>query len=218
MISQNKPAIQKASLPIFIIDDHPVYGESLYEYLKTRFCDHPVFYFNNSVEALERIPKTSLEGVLIMDINLPDISGIKLSEQFIQLSPLYRVIYCTALEASSITIERDKLLKHSFIFKDEPVDNLVECLKAVIQGRRHHSSRCCDINTSQTSVLTKKQMATLLLLKAGLSYQDIADQTGVSLNTTKSHLKSIYQKLDADNRTDCLIKAEKLNLFTADLD
>lgn len=207
------PETLKSELPIFVIDDHPVYGESLFEYITKRFTEHKVQYFTSSHKALETIPKICHDAILVMDIDMPEMNGIKLSEELKKVSDAYRIIYCSAMDPSNLRMDTQTLLKYSFVFKDEPVKSLIKSIEMAKQGRKYHSPRCREINTKIEPLLTKKQMVTLELLKAGFSYQEISDINNVSLNTTKSHLKSIYQKLDAENKIDCLNKAKKLNLF-----
>ena len=69
------------SWPIFIVDDHPIYGEALQACLQKSYPDHMVGYYSDSQQALDEIPASFQQGILIIDINMPDLNGIAFSKK-----------------------------------------------------------------------------------------------------------------------------------------
>lgn len=201
------------SWPIFIVDDHPIYGEALQACLQKSYPDHMVGYYSDSQQALDEIPASFQQGILIIDINMPDLNGIEFSKKLRKGGADFRIIFCTAERPEQLSLSNQLLQQHSFVFKDEPLPTLHECIDKVILGRKYHSPQCKLIECDREISLTNKQKTVLCLLKAGLSYQQVADEMKVSLNTAKSHVKSIYTKLEANNRTEALLKAEQMRLI-----
>ncbi|MEP4532534.1 MAG: response regulator transcription factor [Cyclobacteriaceae bacterium] len=113
-------------------------------------------------------------------------------------------------------------LKHNFIIQEIELEvfGLVLVLLAipvgVLLGRswvRKQASKPINYKTASQDVLSEREMDVLKLVAQGHSNQEIADQLFVSLNTTKTHISSIYQKLGAQRRTQAVQKAIEIGII-----
>ncbi|MEP0369319.1 MAG: response regulator transcription factor [Cyclobacteriaceae bacterium] len=113
-------------------------------------------------------------------------------------------------------------LKHNFMIQEIELEvfGLVLVLLAipvgVLLGRswvRKQAVKSVNYKTASQDVLSEREMDVLKLVAQGHSNQEIADQLFVSLNTTKTHISSIYQKLGAQRRTQAVQKAIEIGII-----
>lgn len=197
---------------LFVVDDHPVFGEALTAYLSNHL-NNTIHYFSDPQAAFEAISSCE-EALVVVDIQMPGMSGLQLQQKLWELSgKRYRFVFCTAERPERIFLEPGVLGRVSFFFKDEPLNQLLECIQQALDGKIHHSKACEGISIASVPKLTPRQMSILSLLKRGCSNEEISTQLNISLNTTKTHLRELFVRLDVKNRTSCLLSAERMGLI-----
>jgi two-component system, NarL family, response regulator LiaR len=155
--------------------------------------------------------------VILMDIGLPDMNGIECMRKIMEdasLSP--RFIVCTVHEEDEVIFEALKAGAHAYIVKKSKPYQIADAIKDVYRGERPISSSIATKILAQIPMLksrkeesaaaslTVKEKDILKLLSKGLSYQEIADHAEITVKTLKWHVHNIYNKLQADNRTEAI--------------
>jgi DNA-binding NarL/FixJ family response regulator len=165
--------------------------------------------------ALSQIPLLKPD-VVLMDINLPGISGIecimKLKEQF----PEIQFIMLTVFEDDEMIFRSLSAGASGYLLKQTPPARLLEAIEEVYKGGSPMSSEIARkvvksfqhpsaLSKPETG-LTKREEEVLALLSKGYLYKEIADISHISIDTVRSHIRHIYEKLHVKTRTEAILK------------
>jgi DNA-binding NarL/FixJ family response regulator len=176
----------------------------------------------NGYEAMKEI-LAKKPDVVLMDIGLPDISGIECILRLKDKVPSVKFMICTVHEEDENVFEALKAGADSYIVKKSKSYQILDAIKELHRGEMPISSsiarkilnyippKSINIQAQSEFHITTKECEILNLLSKGHSYQEIADMAFISIKTIKWHIHNIYKKLHADNRTDALNKYFKNN-------
>lgn len=171
--------------------------------------------FGNGEDALARLPALAPD-VILMDINLPGMSGIQCIRQLKQLLPPSQLVMLTVLEDHERIFESLAAGASGYLLKNTPPARLLEAIREVHNGGAPMSAQIARsvVETfrqpspvpKSSNVLTPREQETLALLAKGFLYKEIADQLRVSIETVRSHIRNIYDKLHVRSRTEAVMK------------
>jgi DNA-binding NarL/FixJ family response regulator len=172
--------------------------------------------YANAEDALADLVKNTPD-VVLMDINLPRMSGIECTRKLRQLRPDLSIMVLSAYDDDEKIFESLKAGARGYILKKTPPAELLEAILEVHTGGSPMSSRIARrvVQTFQvtgTSVeerqrLSKRENEILSYLAKGYRYKAIADTLSISIETVRTHLRNIYEKLHVHSRSEAVIKA-----------
>ncbi|CDE42614.1 two component transcriptional regulator LuxR family [Clostridium sp. CAG:768] len=180
-------------------------------------------------EAIEKF-KTTHPNVILMDIGLPDISGIEATKKILEFDNKAKVIILTSHLSEQEIIDALHAGACAYVMKDISTDALKMIIKTVEQGAMWldpqvvpilREKNCGVIPPRQMSRamfkeqhanLTQREYEVLKLVVEGLSNNEIAQELTISEHTAKAHVCNIIQKLVVDDRTQAAVKALKEGL------
>ena len=214
---------------IMLVEDHKLMRVGM----KTLFdesCDfNVVAEAQTGKEAIEKA-KLIKPHIILMDIGLPDISGITASKKILEDNPNIKVIILTSHCSEDEVNESLAVGVYAYVIKDISTDLLMMVIKSVNQGAiwldpkivpllrqkngviipKKQTSRAAF--RSQHANLTEREYEVLKLVVDGKSNNDIANVLSISEHTAKAHVCNIIQKLVVDDRTQAAVKAIKEGL------
>jgi DNA-binding NarL/FixJ family response regulator len=162
-------------------------------------------------ELLKKTP-----DVLLVDINLPGMSGIEFIARVKAQIPELRVLMLTTYDDSLLIFNSLRAGASGYILKNRPPKELIEAIEQVYAGGAPMSTAVarkvvayfqklpCPI--SQEEQLSEREQQVLALLAQGYLYKEIADRLGITLNTVRTYLQRIYQKLQVTSRTEAVAR------------
>ena len=166
-------------------------------------------------EALREIP-TDPPEVVLMDINLPGMSGIECVAQLKAKLPKVQVLMLTTYEDSKLIFDSLRAGASGYLLKNMAPAQVVEAVEQVSAGgspmsmhiARKVVSHFQQIKQapSEMDVLSKRELEILGLLAKGYLYKEIADQLGITSGTVRVHLHTVYEKLHVSSRTEAVVK------------
>ena len=193
--------------------------------LATIVADHPNYQLVHSACTLSdaRIAlKAEKPDILLVDLGLPDGSGIELIRDIhrLRLDTLAMVIsgfhdehtVFLALEAGA----------QGYILKYDESQKITDCLQQMLDGGAPMSAAIAKLMlnkfqapkpTPLPEVLTERQQLILKYISQGFSSQEIAEKLNIRYYTVTTHIKNIYSKLQVNSRTEALQEAHKLGLL-----
>jgi len=171
--------------------------------------------FASGEEAVREVPAL-LPDVVLMDINLPGMNGIKCVAQLKQKLPKTQFLMLTSYEDSELIFESLRVGASGYLMKNQDPDEIVQAVQQVQAGgapmsmniARKVVSHFQQIQqpSSDMEQLTEREHEVLGLLAKGFMYKEIADQLGISLHTVRGHVHLVYEKLHVQSRTEAVLK------------
>lgn len=171
--------------------------------------------FSNGEEALMRLPALD-PHVVLMDINLPGMSGIECIRQLKRGLPSAQLVMLTVFEDHERIFQSLAAGASGYLLKSTPPARLLEAILEVHQGGAPMSAQIARsvVETFQKPAptepapnnLTPREQEILALLAKGFLYKEIADQLRLSVETVRTHLRNIYEKLHVRTRTEAVMK------------
>ena len=172
----------------------------------------------NGADAIRKA-KEFKPDVILLDIGLPDMNGIECMMKIMEIQSFNpRFVICTIHEEDEFIFDALKAGAHSYLTKKSTPYQIADAIKDVYKGERPISSSIATKilaqvpmlrqrkPETQTANLTVKEKDILKFLSKGLSYQEVADYAEITVKTLKWHIHNIYNKLQADNRTEAINK------------
>jgi DNA-binding NarL/FixJ family response regulator len=179
-----------------------------------KFCY--VADYNNAEEAEKEIPLQPPD-IVIMDINLPGMSGIECIRHIKEKCMSTQFMMFTIYEDDEKVFEALKAGAHGYLLKKTPKEKLLEALEELHNGGSPMSTNIArkvieafekkNQPSQELNTLTNKEKQILELLSKGFLYKEIGDQMNITRNTIKQHIHHIYEKLHVQNRTEAINKA-----------
>src|SRR6185369_17292127 len=156
--------------------------------------------------------------VILMDINLPGMSGIECVSRLRSDLPAAHVIMLTVYEDSERIFQALKAGADGYLVKSSPSDVLLRAIDDVHQGGapmsshiarkvvRHFRQNDPEPAREETHALAPREREVLNLLASGFVYKEIADQLGIGTETVKTYVKNICKKLHVRNRLEAVAR------------
>jgi DNA-binding NarL/FixJ family response regulator len=204
------------SIAIGIVEDHSEFRQSLV-YLISSFSDYTVAWSYSSVE--ETLENSIEADVILLDINLPGMTGIEAIPLFKQKFPDQKIIMLTILEDDFHILEAIKNGADGYILKKSSPNKILDAIKQVYEGGAALTPMVAKqvmaflkpeaTKPGSPSNLTAREKEILLLITQGMTNELIAAKLFISVQTVRNHIKNIYDKLQVHSRAQVVVKAFK---------
>ena len=166
-------------------------------------------------DALAQLPKER-PNVVLMDINLPGLSGVECVRRLKQILPETQVMMLTAYEDTENIFNSLAAGASGYMLKRTPKAELLDAIREVSRGgspmtthiaRKVVQSFQRAPSAGQTTEdLSAREQEVLDLLSQGFMYKEIADKLGISFETVRTYIRRIYEKLHVRTRTEAVAK------------
>jgi DNA-binding NarL/FixJ family response regulator len=200
---------------IAIVEDNQVIRESLMEFVQSDKECECVCACATAQEALKELPRHQPE-IVLMDIQLPDISGIVCTARLKQLLPSVQIIMVTVYEDTERIFKALRAGACGYLLKRCTPEELVSAIREVRQGGAPMSrdiARKVILSfqepaaaTAEVEGLSPREREILELLAGGLPNKQIAARAGLTDGTVRWHLRHVYNKLHVRSRTEAALK------------
>jgi DNA-binding NarL/FixJ family response regulator len=154
--------------------------------------------------------------VVLMDINMPGMTGVECVRRLKAASPAIQVVMLTVFDNNESIFESLKAGASGYILKRAAADEIIDAIRLV-----HAGGAPMSISVARKVVqffnqrppaapeldsLTAREREVLEKISAGLSYNEIGESLSISVNTVRKHIRSIYEKLHVNSRTEAAMK------------
>lgn len=221
------------SIGIFVIDDHMLLRQGIKQTLSLEEDFELLGDAGDAESALDAVSAMATKpDVILMDMNLPDMTGVDLAKEFVARRIKSKLVVLTVNDGAFYVVEMLKLGAKGYLLKGIEPELLVEAIRTVAVGGIYVDKELLDVvqelcgdesdlgklarkfcNEQQDKRLTVREMEVLRCIAAGMSNVDMAEHLFVSDKTIKNHLTSIYKKLGVADRTQALLFAYKNGLI-----
>ena len=193
---------------VLIVDDHYMVIEGIMALLQNEKTIEWMGHATNAASCLSFLQHRQ-PNVILMDINLPDESGINLCVQVKKMYPKVFVIGLSTFNDASYINRMMEAGASGYLLKNASAREMMTAIEEVAHGRTFFSQGAAQTlrfaGANQMPLVTRREKEVLQLIAEGLTNQEIADRLFVSTSTVDTHRKNLLQKLQAKN-TAALVK------------
>ena len=215
-------ALGKRLIPttVLIVEDTPTTREWLHRVVSDAFPDVTIITATNLREARALVADGAFDLALV-DLGLPDGSGHDLIPYIREkMGSAPYIVVATIFDDDSHLISALREGANGYLLKDESSETMIEHLKGITEDRAPMSSRSLDAvlgtfqkNSSGEVPLTDREQEVLRIIAKGYNVTEAAEMLGLTRNTVKSYVKTIYAKLDISSRAEATAEALKRQLI-----
>lgn len=204
---------------VLLVDDHELIRNGLRRSFE-RHADFEVVGEAGTVADALRTARELRPDVVIMDVRLPDGTGIDATRELRGLFPQLGIVVLTMYPGDGPLFAALEAGASAFIPKDAPADDVVDAARhAVAQPTAFSATDLAQAMQRRLNPtgpqLSAREMDVLRLLAEGLAVAGISKQLFISESTTKTHISHLYEKLGAANRAQALMTALRLGLLAS---
>ncbi len=205
---------------VAIVEDDKNYNQALKNIIDFQEDMECVAQFFNGKNALQKLEAVEPD-VVLMDIQLQDLSGIDIVFKLTELMPGTTFVMCTSFENDEKIFSALRAGASGYLVKGDPLDKIIQAILEAHQGGapmsfaiakrvlQHFQESKVQVQSLMLLTVTEKEVLELLAL--GLLYKEIADKKNVTIDTIKKHIGNIYRKLQVSNKIEAINKFNNKN-------
>ena len=198
---------------ILIVDDHPIMRFGIAAILNAQADMQVVAQAGTAADAV-RMFSAERPDLTLMDLRLPDKSGVEAIRAIQAMSPKSRIVVLTTYEGDEDIHQALEAGAQGYLIKGMPHDALVKALYRVHAGHKYLPRVVSEALSSRMpgSHLSQREQEVLQLMFAGKSNREIAEELGIKEATVKSHVSVILMRLNVSDRTQAVVEGLKRGL------
>ncbi|MEK6806445.1 MAG: response regulator transcription factor [Pseudomonadota bacterium] len=175
-----------------------------------------------------RLTRGFKPDIALVDLGLPDGSGVELIERLAREAPDCQCIVTTLFADDQHLFPALRAGARGYLLKDQPREHLQDGLRRIVAGEPPLSPAIAQRllrvfqagtrpNASADEKLSARETEVLTLLAKGLPLAELAEKLGITRNTSASHVKAIYRKLNISTRAEAALEAARMGLVNTQI-
>ena len=214
-------------IKLMIADDHRLFREGIKALLAVTDDIEIVGEAEDGESALARCQELQPD-VILMDIKMPGLNGIRASEHILQTQPQTRIIMLTMLEDDASVFNAMRVGARGYLLKGADPNEVLSVIRAVAEGQalfgpaiatrlmNYFKELGSKSGSTETLTLfpelTERELEILRLISQGLNNPEIAQKLVLSPKTVRNHITNIFSKLQVADRAQAIVRAREAGL------
>jgi DNA-binding NarL/FixJ family response regulator len=205
------------AIKIFIVDDHYMVIEGIHSLLQNEKDIEWMGHATNALSCLAFLQQQKPD-VILMDINLPDKSGIDLCREVKEKYPAVYILGLSTFNQQSFIEKMIGSGASGYVIKNATQQELMEAIHTVVKGKQFLSFdaamalRKPDIE-NKTPIITRREKEVLELIADGMTNNEIAQKLFISSTTVDTHRKNLLAKFESKNIASLIKSAMQMNMI-----
>ena len=222
----------KNPINVMLVEDSVAYRKAIARSLGVEPNIELVSEFGTAEIALRSLQDTADQmapDVILLDLNLPGMSGLEAIPRIKKYAPNTEIIVLTQSDRESDVVQAVSAGASGYLLKSTTRDQLEDSIRTVVEGGAtldpsvarfllRSMQHAAPEQTSEDDALTERELEVLKLIGEGLSKKMVANQLGISPKTVAIHAGHIYEKLNVPNAPAAISKAYKTGIFSSSKD
>jgi two-component system, NarL family, response regulator DegU len=200
-----------------LVDDHSVLRQGMRRTFEEEGYE-VVAEANDGNEAI-RLASQFTPDVIVMDVSMPGMDGVEATRRIVAANPNQRIVMLTMHIDHAVMNDALKAGAVGYVTKDCTTDEIIDIVKPdtilspIIAQSMLNEAKKLDANKREEDrIITKREEEVLQLIADGCSTPEVAAKLYISQKTVKNHLASIYEKLNARDRTQAVLLAVRMGI------
>ena len=213
------------SIRLLLADDHRMLREGLRRSMIDQGFD-VVGEARDGDEAI-RLAEELRPEVILMDVTMPEVDGVEATRQIRASFPEIKIVMLTMHADQEVLTSAIRAGASGYLVKDCSTEEIASAVRMAFSGETALSPqlaasmldevrRLDSPNRDEDRIVTRREEEVLQLIADGCSTPEVAEKLYISQKTVKNHLASIYQKLDARDRTQAVLQAVRMGIVSLD--
>lgn len=201
-------------ISVVVVDDHPLFRRGVVELLNDSDEMTVIAEYDSAKSLLHHLSET-YPDILLLDLQMPDQSGLEVLKQLRSHDQHLKIIIITACNDQQMLLEALRFGANGFLQKDTPPDEILAQLVSAVKGNvvinagavtslathlREHQTDATTHSGSALIKMTERERETLFYISKGLNNKLIARELGISDGTVKVYVKNLLRKLNLHSR------------------
>ena len=215
----------RVSIRLMLADDHRMLREGLRRSMIDQGFD-VVGEARDGEEAI-RLAHELRPEVILMDVTMPEVDGVEATRQIRSELPEIKVVMLTMHADQEVLTSAIRAGANGYLVKDCSTDEIASAVRMAVSGETALSPQLAASmldevrrldrpSSEEDRIVTRREEEVLQLIADGCSTPEVAEKLYISQKTVKNHLASIYQKLDARDRTQAVLQAVRMGIVSLD--
>lgn len=210
------------NISVWLVEDNRTFRDTVARVLNQVEGMECTGSFTSSEDVLDALKEGRVPDVILLDVQLPGLSGLEAVRAIKGISPSTRVVMLTVFDDHQKIFQAICAGASGYLLKTAPVERIVEAIREVLAGgapmNPNVARSVLDMFTRLAAPkfdynLTERERSILELMTRGLIKKEIAAQLALSYHTVDTHLRNIYTKLHVHNSAGAVARALKDRLF-----
>ena len=200
---------------IAVIEDDTTIRNYLANEIQGRMSIKRMEVFSDAESALDSLTSNPVE-IALFDVQLPGMTGIECIQRLKMIHPRMQMMVLTVYDNNDVIFSALKAGASSYILKNTPPEKIIEAINELHSGGSPISSQIArkvieafqikEKSNEHFQALSRREQEILEQLSRGFRYKEIADNLFVSIETVRTHIRNIYEKLQVNSRIEALKK------------
>jgi DNA-binding NarL/FixJ family response regulator len=218
----------KKTIRVIMVEDHPDYREGIRFALETVDDIELKHTFGTAERALRNVQdsnNSTAPDVVLLDLNLPGMSGLEAIPWFKQYVPNTHLIILSQSDKEADVLEAISSGAAGYLLKNASLDQITDGIRTVMTGGATLDASIAKFilttlqgkprQSTESITLTDREMEVLGLIAEGLLKKEISDRLKISMPTVATHVRHIYEKLEVQNAPAAINKAFRTGILPA---
>jgi two-component system response regulator DegU len=213
------------SIRLMLADDHRMLREGLRRSMIDQGFD-VVGEARDGEEAIRLAAELQPE-VILMDVTMPEVDGVEATRQIRASQPEIKIVMLTMHADQEVLTSAIRAGASGYLVKDCSTEEIASAVRMAVSGETALSPQLAASmldevrrldrpSSDEERIVTRREEEVLQLIADGCSTPEVAEKLYISQKTVKNHLASIYQKLDARDRTQAVLQAVRMGIVSLD--
>ena len=226
-VPESTAAAGSDAIRVMICDDHALFRRGLIMVLESEDGIDVVGEAEDGAESIRRA-KELAPDVVLMDVRMPNVSGIEASRAIAEVAPSAKVLMLTVSDEEQDLYAAIKAGATGYLLKEISIEEVASAIRAVVSGQSLVSPSMASKLLSEFTNLAKKaderqampiprltsrELEVLKLVAEGMSNREVAGELYISENTVKNHVRNILEKLHLHSRMEAVVYAVREKLL-----
>jgi FixJ family two-component response regulator len=201
---------------VHVVDDDASFRTAIERRLK--HAGYEVETYASAQHLLDRQPGVERPGCILLDVQMPGLSGLELQDRLIELGSILPIVFVTGHSDIPTTVRAIKAGAEDFLTKPIPSEQMIDAIERAMAHYELARSQRTELNSFLALVasLTPRERQVFYLMVRGMINKRIADELGTTERTVKAHRHEVMEKMQANSLAELVSSAVRLGVIVPD--
>jgi FixJ family two-component response regulator len=198
---------------VHVIDDDASYRTAVERRL--RLAGYDVETYSSAQQLLDRLPDADAPGCILLDVQMPGLSGLELQNRLIERGSILPIVFVTGYADTPTTVRAIKAGAEDFLTKPASSEQLIGAIERAMaryEAARHQRSEFNSL-CGLVATLTPRERQVFNLIVRGKINKQIAHELGTTERTVKAHRHQVMEKMQVHSLAELVSNAERLGVL-----